>query len=92
MGITNVSVELNNPRTGQPGKPYEFLVDSGVVYSVVPSGVLDPMGIAPTRRMRFSLFGEADDVFLLGAVTLETLALVLDPFKRELRPARLMLA
>ena len=38
------------------------------------------------------VFGEVDDVFLLGAVTLETLALVLDPFKRELRPSRLMLA
>ncbi len=37
------------------------------------------------------VFGEADDVFLLGAVTLKILALVLDPFKRELRPARLML-
>ena len=37
------------------------------------------------------VFGETEDVFLFGAVTLETLALVLDPFKRELRPARLML-
>ncbi len=32
------------------------------------------------------VFGEAKDVFLLGAVTLETLGYVLDPFRRELRP------
>jgi len=37
------------------------------------------------------IFGAVADVFLLGAVTLETLCLVLDPFKRELRPAKLML-
>ena len=38
------------------------------------------------------VFGEAEDVFLLGAVTLETLGYVLDPFRRELRPLRMMLA
>lgn len=38
------------------------------------------------------VFGEAADVFLLGAVTLETLGYVLDPFRRELRPLRMMLA
>src|SRR5438477_7252564 len=32
------------------------------------------------------VFGEADDVYLLGAVTLETLGYVLDPFRRELIP------
>jgi predicted aspartyl protease len=38
------------------------------------------------------VFGDASDIFLLGAVTLETLGFVLDPFHRELRPLRLMLA
>ena len=38
------------------------------------------------------IFGEAGDEPLLGAMTLESLGLVLDPFKRELYPARLMLA
>jgi predicted aspartyl protease len=38
------------------------------------------------------VFGDAADVFLLGAVTLETLGFVLDPFRRELRPLRMMLA
>lgn len=38
------------------------------------------------------IFGEEDDSVLLGAVSLEALGLVLDPFKRELRPLPAMLA
>lgn len=38
------------------------------------------------------ILGEEDDVALLGAVTLESLALVLNPFDRSLHPMRLLLA
>lgn len=38
------------------------------------------------------IFGEPGDEPLLGATTLESLGLVLNPFKRELYPMRLMLA
>ena len=38
------------------------------------------------------IFGEKGDEPLLGVTTLESLGLVLDPFKRELRPMRLLLA
>lgn len=38
------------------------------------------------------IFSEANDVYLLGAVTLETFGLVLDPFNRELRPGPMILA
>jgi clan AA aspartic protease len=38
------------------------------------------------------ILGEPGDEALLGAVTLEMLGLVLDPFKRTLRPMRAMLA
>jgi|SRR5579862_1594689 len=38
------------------------------------------------------VFGEVGDEPLLGATTLESLGLVLNPFKRELYPMRLMLA
>jgi len=37
------------------------------------------------------VFGEPGDANLLGATTLEALELVLDPFKRELRPMTLSL-
>ena len=38
------------------------------------------------------IFGEGSDESLLGAMTLEALGLVLNPFTRELKPMKLMLA
>ena len=38
------------------------------------------------------ILGEADDEALVGAVTLEILGLVLNPFNRTLQPMRAMLA
>jgi predicted aspartyl protease len=38
------------------------------------------------------VLGEADDETLLGAVTLETLGLMLNPLNRTLQPMRLLLA
>lgn len=38
------------------------------------------------------IFGQDGDEPLLGATTLESLALILNPFKRELFPMRLMMA
>lgn len=38
------------------------------------------------------ILGEAGDEALLGAVTLEVLGLVLNPFTRELQPMRMLLA
>jgi len=35
--------------------------------------------------------GEEGDEALLGVVTLEILGLIFDPFKRELRPIRMLL-
>lgn len=37
------------------------------------------------------IFGEEDDSVLLGSVSLEALGLILDPFKRQLRPLPAML-
>ena len=37
------------------------------------------------------VFGKRGDSILLGVVTLESTGLVLDPFKRKLRPMRLLL-
>ena len=38
------------------------------------------------------ILGQGDDEALLGAVTLETMALVLNPLSRQVLPMRLMLA
>lgn len=37
------------------------------------------------------IFGEAGDMPVMGVVTLESLGLELDPIRKELRPARLLL-
>lgn len=37
------------------------------------------------------VFGEKEDSTLLGVFTLESLGFILDPFKRELRPAKLLM-
>lgn len=37
------------------------------------------------------IFGKRGDSTLIGAVTLEAMGLMLDPFKRKLRPMRLLL-
>lgn len=44
------------------------------------------------RRASPVIFGARGDSALLGAVTLESLGVVLDPFHRELRPLRMTLA
>jgi clan AA aspartic protease len=117
MGMVYVDVDVS--RSGGPGVPVRFLVDSGAVYSVLPHDVWTSLGLAPMRRMEFVLadgapierdvahcffayegieapspvvLGEPDDEALLGAVTLESMGLVLNPFTRKLRPMRARLA
>lgn len=44
------------------------------------------------RAPSIVVLGERDDSPLIGVVTLENMGLMVDPFKRKLRPMRLMLA
>lgn len=37
------------------------------------------------------IFGDKDDIYLLGVVTLESLGLILDPIRRELKPLPMLL-
>ncbi len=37
------------------------------------------------------IFGDKEDIFLLGVVTLESLGLILDPIRRELKPLPMLL-
>jgi predicted aspartyl protease len=60
------------------------------------TSVTRPVGIARLEIAAASggapvIFGEPGDVWLLGALSLESLGLMLDPFKRELRPMQLVL-
>jgi predicted aspartyl protease len=119
MGLTVLELEIANPATVGIWEKVEFLVDSGAVYSVVPTPILERLGIKPLAQETFRLangekiirqkgvavfklgdhigggdvvFGEEGDSVLLGALTLESLGLVLDPLRRELKPLPMLLA
>lgn len=119
MGLTVLNIEVGNPSDPVNTIPVEFLIDSGAIYSVVPTATLAALGIKPIAKEEFRLangelisrnkgialfrfgekvggsdviFGEEDDSNLLGAFTLESLGLALDPLKRELKPLPMILA
>ncbi|MGH7963099.1 MAG: aspartyl protease family protein [Candidatus Binatia bacterium] len=119
MGLTHKHLIVKERQSAKRAVEVAFLVDSGAMYSVVPTALLKKIGVKPYKTVEFTLadgrklkrkvgdayfelngtggaapviFGERDDEPLLGATTLESLGLALDPFRRELYPARMMLA
>ena len=55
MGLTSLQIEVANPATPDSTKPVEFLIDSGAVYSVVQTAVLERLGIGRLREQEFRL-------------------------------------
>ncbi len=55
MGITILTVGVRNPADRKKVAAVEFVVDSGAIYSVVPSRVLRRLGIRPDRTEDFTL-------------------------------------
>lgn len=117
MSITYLDIKIHNPQNPKKSTVKHFLVDSGAVFSVIPSSVLKKLAIRPTDKQKFSLangeilekevgnalfeysgklrsspvvFGE-EDIYLLGAVTLESLGVILDPINRELKPLPMLM-
>jgi clan AA aspartic protease len=118
MGLTFLPIEIANPANPDVTCHLEFLIDSGAVYSVAPTAVLDQLGIKPLTNAVFRMangtkitrkrgvavfkygeriggadviFGEEGDSNLLGATTLESLGLSLDPLRRDLNPLPMIL-
>jgi predicted aspartyl protease len=116
--LTNQKLVVKESRRARRKATVNFLIDSGAVYSLVPSPTLKQLGVRPHRQVDFSLghgrtirrrvgdayfelqgeggaspviFGEEGDKPLLGATTLESIGLILDPFKRRLIPMRMLL-
>jgi clan AA aspartic protease len=117
MGITFVKIKVSNPARPKKGAEFELLVDSGALYSVLPSPELKKLGIKAVREEEFMLadgksvkkdvgnalfefrgkigaapviFGD-EGIYLLGATALESVGLMLDPLRRELKPAPMFL-
>ena len=55
MGLTVLDVEVGNPASPEIAERIEFLIDSGAVYSVVPSEILNKLGIRPLAEQTFRL-------------------------------------
>ncbi len=55
MGLTVLEIGVANPSKPEELHQVEFLIDSGAVYSVVPTPVLDSLGIRPHSEQEFRL-------------------------------------
>jgi clan AA aspartic protease len=55
MGLTVLEIEVGNPANPEVTKKVDFLIDSGAIYSVVPTPVLEKLGIQPIAEEEFRL-------------------------------------
>jgi predicted aspartyl protease len=55
MGVTVLPIDVANPAAPAVTERLEFIVDSGAVYSVVPTPVLERLGIQPIAQDSFRL-------------------------------------
>ena len=55
MGLTFLEIEVGNPSSPDVTEKIEFLIDSWAIYSVVPTPVLDRLGIQPLTEQEFRL-------------------------------------
>jgi hypothetical protein len=53
VGLTVLDLEVGNPADPSRTETVEFLIDSGAIYSVVPTPVLDRLGIKPLANEEF---------------------------------------
>jgi len=55
MGLSVLEIEVGNPANPEVTKTVEFLIDSGAVYSVVPTPLLESLNIKPLAEETFRL-------------------------------------
>ncbi|MDD5747862.1 MAG: aspartyl protease family protein [Actinomycetota bacterium] len=55
MGLTYLEIEVGNPSYPEKTEKVELLVDSGAIYSVIPSKILEKLRIKPIAEEEFRL-------------------------------------
>ncbi len=55
MGLTTQKLIVKESHRARRKAKVNFLIDSGAVYSLVPSATLEALGIRPHRKVDFSL-------------------------------------
>ena len=118
MGVTEVAVEVSNPRDQTQWRKLDLIADTGAIFSVIPKSTLEQLGITPYAEETFHLadgseircglgdvfiridgksrtvptiFGEPNDMPLLGVTALEIHGFAVDPRTRKLEPTKLIL-
>lgn len=55
IGLTVLEIEVGNPTNPHVTEKVEFLIDSGAIYSVVPTPMLERLAIKPVTEQQFRL-------------------------------------
>ena len=55
MGLSGLEIDVGNPANPSVTERVEFLIDSGAIYSVVPTPVLNRLAIQPLTEHQFRL-------------------------------------
>ncbi len=55
MGLTVLEVAVGNPANPEDTRLVELLIDSGAIYSVIPTPLLEDLGILPLAEQEFRL-------------------------------------
>ena len=71
MGLTRVEAQVANPFDPEKRTTLAFLVDSGAVYSVIPSATLGELGVEPTEERTFFLANGQPVKRLVGEVRVQ---------------------
>jgi len=88
-GFTVIPYSMSKKLDLKPTKTQKFtLADGTVVERDLSHAMIEING---DRAPSTVVIGKRGDSALVGAITLENMGLMVDPFKRKLRPMRLML-
>ena len=68
MGITEVTVEISNPRDQAQWQKLALVADTGAIFSVIPKSALDQLGITPYAEETFHLADGSEIRYQLGDV------------------------
>jgi len=55
MGITEVAVEISNPRDQTHWQKVDLIADTGAIFSVIPKSILQALGVNPYGEETFHL-------------------------------------
>ncbi len=68
MGLIHIRLNIANPAKPKRAVELSFLVDSGAVYSVIPSALLRKLGVRPHSKRTFTLADGSEITRKIGDV------------------------